>query len=767
MRTNLQIKPFGKFLLLFSISILAIAGIVYACADDGYADASIFSPEAFVSKQYTPFFYDASYWYYKGNMEVDGNNSRFNDLIVTEWDDYLGHQLKKPVLQYLLLHANQRMIDSVQNYINGKISDLKPDSLHFDAAALDKQKAAKMFAYLALAKTCEKFAVAEDRGWYDDTKPVRPAMATVGASLTTALNASKDAFIKQRLWFQLTRYYFFYADTAKSKKLSSNDRILSLFAQYKNTFPKNLTYYRVLGYVAGYYRSKGYYAQANYLYSRCYDYSFEMKIPSKFSFHAQNESDWRQTLALAANKDEKITLWHMLGMEYDPLRAIKEIAALDAKSDKIDLLLIRVVNTRENNDDRMYNLPGRPPADPQIKDSTATDKEAMAEIRLVDSVALTNSTAKLGFWNLAAGYLHYLRKDYKQAGKFYNLAKEQLPADDKLIMAQYRMLVILLDVDTLQRIDASTESRLAEPLNWLSGLKHGKENIPNLRVGNCADVIAALYLKQHDTIKAICFNDTVCDYSDNLKVQKLLELINKPDKTPFERAMLTYYAHTADDLYYLQATQLTYQENIAAAIALMRKMKTSSADLPANPFNSRLNDCHDCDYEAPQKQKFTPLTFLTTIQNITTDLNAGKDKFRNAWLLANAYYNISYYGNARPFFQSDILGYTSYEPGYGKFTPAITDQHAAVKYYLLARKCAQTDEQRARCTFMLSKCERNEAYTRLYTEKNPWDEIEPRVFGKYFKEFKLKYAKTPYYKEVLQECGYFKEYASQKKLTIF
>jgi hypothetical protein len=244
-----------------------------------------------------------------------------------------------------------------------------------------------------VAKDCETFAISTNEGWYDDKPKLSAVPAGIEGPLSAAFNRSKDPFIKQRLWFQLVRFYFF-NDTAKEAPANKQAQILTVFDQYKDAFPKNIIWYRALGYVAGYYRRAGNYAQANYLYSRCYDYSYEMKIPSKFSFYAQEEPDWQKTLSLAKTTDEKITLWHILGMEYDPLRAIKKIVALDPRSDKTDLLLSRLINARENSDNNLYfiwHLHSDTERDLEIKENV---KIVGLEIKVVDSIALKNNTAK-------------------------------------------------------------------------------------------------------------------------------------------------------------------------------------------------------------------------------------------------------------------------------------------------------------------------------------------------------------------------------------
>ena len=345
------------------------------------------------------------------------------------------------------------------------------------------------------------------------------------------------------------------------------------------------------------------------------------------------------------------------------------------------------------------------------------------------------------------------------AGKFYAKAKDQLPANDKLAMAQYKMLCIFLDVNQLQRIDAQTEARLVEPLNWLKDVKNDPQ-MQYLRVGDCSAAVAAIYLKQRDTLKASCFVDSL-PYGNMVWVKRMINLINKPDKTPFEKTMVKYYPHTIDELYYHQAIMYAYDENIDKAITIVNKMDLSKSDtLSANPFNIHIQDCHDCDQAAPQKQKFTTLSFLKTLHNIKADLLAGKDKYRNALFMANAYYNISYYGNNRPFYGNDNLSGINNLTGVEKFAGIDKySQGVSQKYYMLARTYAKNNEQRAKCTFMLAKCEHNEFFNSPDTSQT--------ITDKYFAELKASYSKTNYYQDVLRECGYFKSFDAGKPYNPF
>lgn len=737
--------------------------MVWACADYGYSDDySSFSPEAFVAKEYTPFFYsDFSTYYTKDYTYRDDNtNTRYNDQIVKEWYDYFGQQLSKPDLQYLLLKASAKGIDSVYQNFKGKINVL-PDSMpQLKKQKLDKKLVNSFFEYLSLAKSAEEFSAnyQEYYGW--DEKPNYAAPKSMEVSLLTAFQKTKDTFIKQRLWFQLVRYYYFLERSTGVKPIQDS-QLIKAFDTYKDTFPKNMIYYRTLGYVAGrHYLAKDY-GTSNYLFSLCYDYASEMKIPAKWAFHPNEEADWKQALAMAKTKEEKITLWHLLGIYFDTERAIPEIVALDPKSEKLDLLLSRVVNITESSRSGYWG--GK-------EDSTKTLRKNTA---LVSGIALKNNTSKPYFWNLAAGYLNFMSKNYAQAAKFYQAAKTQLPKDNQLIMAQYKILDWGLYIRQLKKIDAKAEAKMVEPLNWFARLKEGKDTIPDLRfyqsLNQSLEVISDLYKKQGDPLKANIFRNYHEFYSNNQQIESLKALIQKSNQTAFEKAMLQYYPYKLEDLYFFQATTLVYQEKLDEAIALLAKTKEQSDVMLGNPFNMRLNDCHDCDHQMAQSKKFTSMGMLRMMKNLKEEIAAGKNVYNNAYLLANAYYNITHYGNARTFYESELTdSYSSYGLGIPvPFRQMFLSSKIAEKYYLIAREATKSKEQKARCTFMASKCERNESYNRSYEfpenkKANYWNvNTEAVYFGRYFAVLRQQYADTRFYQEALSECGYFKKYVSK------
>ena len=143
-------------------------------------------------------------------------------------------------------------------------------------------------------------------------------------------------------------------------------------------------------------------------------------------------------------------------------------------------------------------------------------------------------------------------------------------------------------------------------------------------------------------------------------------------------------------------------------------------------------------------------------QKLATD-----DVFNNALLLGNAFYNITHYGNARVFYEGAVLGSGQYSPFSidENFMKMLTDNTLALKYYQIALQNATDNEQKAKCYYLMAKCQRNEWYNQtIYNNTENefnYDESAPDfIEWDGFKALK-KYTNTKYAQQVLKECGYF------------
>jgi hypothetical protein len=204
-----------------------------------------------------------------------------------------------------------------------------------------------------------------------------------------------------------------------------------------------------------------------------------------------------------------------------------------------------------------------------------------------------------------------------------------------------------------------------------------------------------------------------------------------------------------------------------AMVSLRHAIPDSGAALPGNPFNARINDCHDCDHEAPQKISYSRYGFLVKLRELKAKIAAGRDVYINAVLMGNAHYNITQFGNARAFFECAVIGDGDSQPEMidTVFRGSLLSMSMAVRYYTLALGAAKTDEQKAKCQYLLAKCQRNDWYVQTFFNDPQYDEYEKQnrdfVAWDGFKALR-QYAQTQYYKEVLRECGYFKTYLAKK-----
>ena len=750
--TNTSLRKYWITLTsLFTIG----ATIVLACAGDWGPEygTSSWTPQVFVDSAYSPFFYSNQFYYGIGHDEDHITRWRYENI--SDWGQWLGKATGRyEELAYLLDTADLATIGGMTAFVTGR-SPLPPAPVaHFGLlrSPIDK-KAVAFLRYLDVAKRCESFALNPIRQpWETDSAQPRTRTNPGGVNqqLTHQFNAAEDPFIRERYWFQLVRSHFFN---------SSPDAAIKLFDSYSAKFPHNKLWYRTLAYTAGAYYKQKQYAKANYYYSRVFDSCNELKTVAHYSFHPQEEADWQATLALCRNAEEKATLWQMLGVFYgDPLRAITRIYELDPRSEKLDLLLSRAVNTVEQRGsgiDPSYDMPGN-----------HSDSSNKALLSLVTRIATAGNTAKPWAWYMAAGYLNTLNHNYSTASSHLKKAGALTPHDD-LPQSQLRLLSMLNMLAAAPKIDHSLEQKLLPDIQWLESIPDDKSIRSDYAFSWVKKTIAAKYRAAGEKVKSECFVTTPAFYTDSNNAEALKAFLGKADKSPYEQLCAHLSATQYADIFEYQAIRLTYDDRLDEALLALKQVPTAASTiLPGNPFNARIVDCHDCDHSAVQKVKYSKLALLQKLKELKDKIAAGSDVYTNAVLMGNAQYNITQYGNARVFYEGRILGsdHSMPETIDSVFRAPLMRMGTAIKYYSLALGVAQTDEQRAKVQYLLAKCQRNEWYNRQIYSKNDYAyAYEGPAFIAFdgFKALK-QYPNTQYYREVLKECGYFRTYIQKK-----
>ncbi|MFN6037561.1 MAG: hypothetical protein ACK452_03765 [Bacteroidota bacterium] len=710
-----------------------LIGIGFAVACGFYESGnnygnSQFSPESIASKKYSPFFFSTDFYY--GISHDEMHNSRFNEEICEDWSYYLEHKYSKKSIFSLLIESGKTQIDSISR-------GLTPRSLAQNTILKDRTnpKVKAFIDFLKDAKQCEKFAIGDPNSWayYGDEKP-KPKKSTseICKKLNLKYLNSTDPFIKKRYWFQWVRACFFNEDYKGT---------ISAFESEKES-EKNTLYYRSLAYYAGAYYKQGLFAQSNYYYSLVFENCDELKPVAHYSFKVQSDNDWTSTLSLCKNDQEKITLWQMLGIFYaDELRSINEISAIDPSSEKLDVLLTRAVNIAEG-----ANLESAYKPDKQTK---GFDKQ----INAFNNVLKLNPRYPYK-WQMALGYLYALNNQPAESKKLLISAKSTMP-NVSLLKAQYRQLNLIAEIQSINNLDEQIENRLLPELAWLRQIS-ADSNFTHLRTGYTWSWIlnkfSYIYRSQGEILKAECLVSNAEFYADMKNCEDMKKFLKNPDKNKFESFCSEVYRYSFEDICEYQGIKMIYQEDYSKAVEYFQSAgKEGLKELLSNPFNGGIVDCHDCDHAKPSKIKYTKLETAKRMKEMFSALR--NDNYNNSILLANAFYNMTHYGSSRLFYQCTIINENQYN--LNLLANEMYNMNLATKYYKMALESANGNEQRAKCTYMLAKCERNVWYNEFNNEIYSQG-IDFKAWSSFYSL--KKYSSTNFYREVIKECGYFKTF---------
>lgn len=750
-----MIQPFLKKLLIAISALLLLVYVsIYACSDydwDWSFDSN-FTPESFVDKSYAPLFLSSEVFY--GIGFDNEHTTRFNSENVADWNTYLEGKIKEKEIAFFLTDSSSADVSDLIRFFKkekpNKISEKWGKKFN-----LSDLKVKSFILFLNDAQIIETYSTQTFNSWDYDSN-VKPEVLTDSnwlKSLEKKYNDTKDPFLKNRYWFQVIKAYFY-----SNAPLNGE----AFFYKTEKTVPKNNLYYRALSYVAGIEYKRKEYAKSNFHYSQVFDKCPTLRVVSAYCFHPQEENDWKQSLKLAKTKEEKAALWAIQGYYNDEEKAIAEIYKIQPQNPHLDYLLTRLINNQENKIDRNFK-------EKTVLQNKKTTKDSISKtaLNLISKIAQSNKTNKPYLWNSAAGYLETLNGNFKQADQHFENAEKNIP-NTPLAISQLRLLKLINNLSKINVLTPENEKSVTTDLNWLY-LELPKNAIENFRYTNATswskNYLAALYRTQKNEIMSEVFNHDSSFYDNENQLENMKSFLNNPKKSEIEKIGAAIYEIKLADINYFQAVKATFQNKIPGAIAFIKQSNgLEKTILYGNPFLGNIKDCHDCDHQASQKKKYSMLDFLTSIQKLQDKVAQKTEVYNNNILLGNAFYNITYFGNARLFYEGPIAGYGS-DPSYFRdpIRNMITNSTLAKSYYEKALLAAKNNEQKAKCHYMMAKCERNDYYNKKYYSLNlsTWDIQDDKtnfIAWEGFKNLKANYSKTKYYKEVINECGYFRTY---------
>ncbi|PBQ33164.1 hypothetical protein CNR22_15740 [Sphingobacteriaceae bacterium] len=732
-------------LLISGILLATITALACAGGDWEGTEGSMFAPEIINQPQFKPFFRTTYTPFYDGYD--DKSAEFFKKENCKDWLSYFGAgNMSEEALNYWLYTASINQVDSMIFDLKNKPSHLTEASKRYTLKALKAEKGNAFLYFLGFAKRNEAFAVKESEySW--EPKPARPAGVSLEKQIAGGINFLKKAqepFMKERYAFQVERLYFFNQEYEKAIAVYDAN-------QHYFTTENNIKW-RALSYKAGALYKLKQFAQSNYLFSKIYSDFDPLKKSAFLCFHPQNEADWKSCLDLAKTTKEKEVLWQLYGLHADALTAMKEILKLNPASELADLLLVRTVNMQEEKFGGNLTTGHSNDSESKIK----VDEKFVA---FFNEVSASNKLINAGAWHLSAAYMNYISRNYEIADKQLKRAKETLKGN-ALMTAQYHLISLIGKIARIGSMNTTVESNLVADLR---GVLDHKNDVKDLRVDYALAwmrQVLASYAKSPGEIEKaelIYPGSASVGFNKIQTIEKMIAYFEKTNTSEYEKLFFQYAPLNKFDYVELKAIRLAQQDKLEEALSTFKACQSLGSNLPGNPFTIHIKDCHDCDHEAIQKIKYNRISFLEKMIEMKSLANAKPEEAApNYFLVANGFYNITHFGNAREFYGYNRVDGSFYYYGDKSLPEQQTD--LALKYYLLAKQNSKDKEFRAKCTFMAAKCELNASYT----EMDPENVKDDYIANKNFSILKKEFSDTKYYKEIIKECGYFRTYLGTK-----
>lgn len=754
------------------------------------------------AKGYKPFYYTGYNFLYDETEPVE-----VADLLANEWAAYCGTPVTdKDALLFVnkfLREDEYNLYLKIEKNATAKIPDsvLKNSMTNYFITG----KNLEALGYILYAKQVEPFVTGNGDSWEpikrDSTKMTK--LIKNGQQLFTA---ATDDFIKLKYGYQLVRlaqYSRQYAETIKfyDEYIAPNKT---------NSVLQPLA----LSLKAGALNGLGDKKQAAYLYSKSFSASFAKRVSNYISFRwvVDFKSDKNECLSVCKNNKEKAAMLALfaLGSTENELATIKNIYALDAANNELEVLTVREINKLEEKyfTPAVQNEKGGKAFYFSWNDGQTDSVMDMAGKELAPLASFLNDITKNkqvqnpGLYETAAAYAAYMMKDYSTAKKYLSAAKNMSLTPK--VKDQWMLTTLLVSINEQDKIDAVFEEYLLPSIEWLETkaknekpadmgdyeITQWKQFYRNLM----SEIIARRYHRQGDLAKealAIGAADWINYGSDNYyntgngisflrnnldakDVEKLYALMNNKEANKFENYLLHHTTVSKSAVIDFAGTAYLRSYDYPKAIAWFKKQADKkSLVINTNPFVDLL---YDQEETLSTEAKFVTnkLAFAEEMQKqlllVGTDkVNAAKHYYK----IANGLCNMTYYGHAWKLVQYDRSGSDGYSipDNATDFQKEYYGCYSALKYFKKAMDASADNNFKARCLFMMAKCSQKQIQKPQYAAFNySWDKLDAAekaywptfTNNKYFPELIKQYSKTSFYKEAFNSCSYLSDFVKKK-----
>ncbi len=597
--------------------------------------------------------------------------------------------------------------------------------------------------YLKFAKSCEPFNRQYEDPWEKSESREIKKREEVIQIANKRINEVKDPSLKKRYAFLAIRLQYY----NKNRK-----EIIRLFNTYiAKESKKDIIYYWSL-----YFRTKAENNDAlqSYYAAQVFTNSAEKRstIFNNFNFKIPE----KEILKYAKNNKEKANIYVVKGINKyaKALNYLQKIAKIDVENKFLPFLMLREINKLEDwiltPYFSLYNPAlSETKADERYNDSFSykaiqdrIQKDRLYAEKVLTFLETLPSTIKNEkVWRVLKIQLQYLTANYKEALKEINSLETSVNKDSK-IYSQIERTKALCTI----AVQVNGEKRITNEIEQV--ILKNKENKKFVFAlgrlleygGNKVDaalIYAGLTTKREGYYpstevswkskknKTYSYRDYFSNYFEYINVmyslEEVKEIIAKIQKnsTKTDSFSLWKYSYIKNDipkLYDLVGTMHIRRNQLNKALTYFNKLEDTYWDKTAylwgkvddkgkrdfqNPFY-KLNYTHRFIKEK-ENFKLNKKTVTAKLIEYLEKVKTVKNKDYYYFLVANCYYNMTYYGNAWMMRRFGMSGYDT-EP-YPEDEPEYMRAILAKKYYNLALKNATNDDFKILCLKMIYKCE--------------------------------------------------------------
>jgi hypothetical protein len=689
-----------------------------ACGGGDYGgDVTTFDPHVLDDASEEPLFYDP-------DTKAVGRgpcSSCAVDEMKADWAAFLGPGITDDDWSKILLSARLPDIDALILTLQGK--NAKPprgyeqNTVLKAAAGADREKIIAALYFVGFARRVEPYAAASPAWGEPRPKPTGDP-AALQANGESAFGRAKLPFLRQRYAFQLLRLRF-YRDDWKG--------VVSFHDKQRKALegPSDNLKWRARYYVAGALNHHGELAKANLLLARIHSGSAALAPSAALDFQPMEETDWKETLALARSAKEKVELWRLVGLKLDAMEAARKIVALDPRSKRLALLVVRELNRAEYQD----------------------NAAALAEVEtLAGRLADKPTTDRRWLFDLVAGHAAALSGDLKAAR--FRLQRVMKERPGTLAEGQAWASLALALAHAWKGPDKKAGEELAHAMAKVPGDFSRRLSVQQ----SVRQKLAEAYKAGGKCVEARLFGSDECavQWSDPRFVEAMIARVSST-ATAFDRFMVEESGYEPRGLYRELAMLHFAKGDLEAARKFIQQPKgVAASPLGTDPFVVHFRDCYDCDRKAFAGSKWTETNFIARLIELRTlAQRPGEAGAAAAFELGSGYYNITAFGNARYFTQG---------------THVAVDPAQAEAWYRRAYETSRNRELKAKAAFMAAKSELALDLATPPSSKRPLRPIDPAdhlpIPTTWFPIVKS-LADTAYHREVLRECGHYRRWAKR------